>query len=200
MTTRAGFRAAALMVLAVALASCGPSSSDGGAGTSSLATASPTPIALDPCSPQQLTTMDAGLLTVAAVSPLRSPFFVDEDPSTGEGFEAAVVYAIADRLGFSEPEVVWTTTTGDAAIAPGDKAFDFAIGQIPLTPELEGSVSASSPYYVTDQAEQWVLAFAQGNPLVTCVNVALEELTADGVFSTLRDTWLREGNTRPLEE
>jgi hypothetical protein len=37
----------------------------------------------------------------------------------GEGFEAAVAYAVAEKLGFAAEDVVWVRTTFDAAIAPG---------------------------------------------------------------------------------
>lgn len=93
-----------------------------------------------------------GKLTVATGEPAYFPYVIDDAPESGEGFEAAVAYAIAEELGFAPEDVVWVRTTFDAAIAPGPKDFDFNIQQFSITPERAQSIDFSSPYYAADQA------------------------------------------------
>jgi polar amino acid transport system substrate-binding protein len=76
----------------------------------------------------------------------------DDKPQTGKGFEAAVAYAVAGKLGFAKKDVTWVRTTFDQAIAPGPKTFDFNLQQFSITPERKKAVDFSSPYYETTQA------------------------------------------------
>jgi polar amino acid transport system substrate-binding protein len=93
-----------------------------------------------------------GKLTIATGEPAYYPYVIDDAPESGEGFEAAVAYAIAEELGFAAEDVVWVRTGFEEAIAPGPKGFDFNIQQYTITPEREQSVDFSSPYYAADQA------------------------------------------------
>ncbi len=93
-----------------------------------------------------------GKLTIATGEPAYFPYVIDDDPSSGEGFEAAIAYAIAEELGFAEEDVEWVRTTFDAAIAPGPKTFDFNIQQYTITDERKENVDFSSPYYAASQA------------------------------------------------
>jgi polar amino acid transport system substrate-binding protein len=93
-----------------------------------------------------------GKLTIATGEPAYYPYVIDDAPDSGEGFEAAVAYAIADELGFAAEDVVWVRTDFNAAIAPGPKDFDFNIQQYTVTPERQQSVDFSSTYYSADQA------------------------------------------------
>lgn len=93
-----------------------------------------------------------GKLTIATGEPAYYPYVIDDAPESGEGFEAAVAYAIAEELGFAAEDVVWVRTGFDEAIAPGPKSFDFNIQQYTITPERAESVDFSSPYYSADQA------------------------------------------------
>jgi polar amino acid transport system substrate-binding protein len=93
-----------------------------------------------------------GKLTIATGEPAYYPYVIDDAPESGEGFEAAVAYAIAEELGFAPEDVVWVRTGFDEAIAPGPKSFDFNLQQYTITPEREESVDFSSPYYAADQA------------------------------------------------
>ena len=92
-----------------------------------------------------------GKLTVATGEPAYYPWVIDDEPESGEGFESAVAYAVAEELGFAEDDVVWVRTTFDEAIAPGPKDFDFNLQQFSITEEREQSVDFSSPYYETTQ-------------------------------------------------
>jgi polar amino acid transport system substrate-binding protein len=93
-----------------------------------------------------------GKLTIATGEPAYYPYVIDDAPESGEGFEAAVAYAIAEELGFAPEDVVWVRTGFEEAIAPGPKDFDFNLQQYTITPERAASVDFSSPYYAADQA------------------------------------------------
>ncbi|NLE99221.1 MAG: amino acid ABC transporter substrate-binding protein [Propionibacterium sp.] len=101
----------------------------------------------------------AGKLTVATGETAYYPYVIDDDPASGEGFEAAVAYAVADKLGFAPEDVEWVRTSFEAAIAPGPKGFDFNIQQYTITDERKQAVDFSSPYY---QASQAVVAIEGG--------------------------------------
>jgi polar amino acid transport system substrate-binding protein len=77
---------------------------------------------------------------------------IDDKPESGEGFESAVAYAVAEKLGFDHDHVKWVRTGFDEAIQPGKKNFDFNLQQYTITPEREKTVSFSEPYYTTNQA------------------------------------------------
>lgn len=100
----------------------------------------------------ELQTVTAGKLTIATGEPNYEPWFVDDDPSNGKGFEGAVANAVAEQLGFDASDIVWVRTGFDAAIAPGPKEWDFNIQQFSVTDERKKAVDFSSPYYTTTQA------------------------------------------------
>jgi polar amino acid transport system substrate-binding protein len=92
-----------------------------------------------------------GKLTIGTGEPAYYPWVIDDNPESGEGFEAAIAYAVAEQLGFDKADVVWVRTTFDEAIAPGPKDFDFNLQQFSITEERAESVDFSSPYYETTQ-------------------------------------------------
>jgi len=98
-----------------------------------------------------LPTLTAGKLTIGTGLPAYEPWVVGDAPESGEGYEAAVAYAVAEKLGFAPEDVVWVRTTFDEAIAPGPKNFDFNLQQYSITDERKASVDFSSPYYETTQ-------------------------------------------------
>ena len=104
------------------------------------------------CTPDALQTLEAGVLTIATGEPAYYPWVIDDAPEKGEGFEAAVAYAIATELGYDQAAVKWVRTTFDAAIAPGPKTFDFNLQQYSITDERKEVVDFSSPYYKSNQA------------------------------------------------
>lgn len=99
-----------------------------------------------------LETVTEGVLTIATGEPAYEPWVLDDAPESGQGFEAAVAYAVAAELGYEHSDVVWVRTTFDAAIAPGAKDWDFNLQQFSITEERRAAVDFSSPYYVTAQA------------------------------------------------
>jgi polar amino acid transport system substrate-binding protein len=104
------------------------------------------------CTPEDLQTVSDGTLTVATDSPAFPPYFVDDDPTNGEGFESAVAYAIADQLGYDAADVEWVVEPFNSSYAPGPKDFDFDVNQISITPKRAEQVDFSSPYYEAEQA------------------------------------------------
>ena len=127
------------------------SSSAAPAPESSSAAPSPTETP-DECAKENLATLVPGTLTVGTDSPAYPPYFVDDDPSNGQGFESAVAYAVANGLGFTPAEVAWTVVPFNKSYAPGNKDFDFDINQISITPERAEVVTFSDGYYTVNQA------------------------------------------------
>jgi polar amino acid transport system substrate-binding protein len=137
----------ALVVAALAaLAACGSDDNDDSGSSSSTTTKA------SACAKDQLALTTAGQLTVGTDKPAFPPYFVDDDPTNGKGFESAVAYAVAKRLGFDKSEVKWTVVPFNSSYAPGPKKFDFDINQISITPAREKAVDFSSPYYTAPQA------------------------------------------------
>lgn len=93
-----------------------------------------------------------GKLTIATGDIAYEPYVIGDDPASGKGFEAAIAYAIADKLGFAADDVEWVRTSFEAAIAPGPKNFDFNIQQYTITDERKQAVDFSTPYYSASQA------------------------------------------------
>ncbi|WP_435323311.1 transporter substrate-binding domain-containing protein [Streptomyces cinereoruber] len=94
----------------------------------------------------------SGQLTVATDSPAYEPWFDSNTPSNGKGFESAVAYAVAGKLGFAREQVKWVVEPFAHSYAPGPKAFDFDINQISITPQRAKAVDFSTSYYTANQA------------------------------------------------
>ncbi len=138
------FAAIALVPILLVVAGCGSSKSDSSsAGTVASA---------ESCTPDQLQTKTKGTLTVATDKPAYPPYFEDDEPANGEGFESAVAYAIGKQLGFGPTDVKWTVEPFNASFAPGPKEFDFDVNEISITPAREKAVDFSAPYYTANQA------------------------------------------------
>jgi polar amino acid transport system substrate-binding protein len=103
------------------------------------------------CAKSKLQLHTKGVLTVATDSPAYPPYFVNNKPSNGKGFESAVAYAVAAKLGFTPNEVKWTVEPFDSSYAPGPKSFDFDINEISITSARAQEVDFSLPYYDNPQ-------------------------------------------------
>ena len=97
-------------------------------------------------------TVTADKLTVATGEPAYEPWVIDNKPESGKGYESALVYAIADKLGYSKDQVTWKRTTFDAAIAPGTKDWDLNIQQFSITDQRKKAVDFSPSYYNPTQS------------------------------------------------
>jgi len=176
-------RRIAVLAGCLLLSACAtPSAIDLSSGQS--ARSSSVTVDVSPCSRTYQTTVLADRLTVGVSAPLVEPYFIDGDPSSGEGFEAGLVYAIAAELGLPNTGVTWQTVPPE--ITPLDAEVDFVIDR--EVPGLREGISYSAPYVQQPQAA--ALAFAPGNPLIDCVNDALAALTERGELSQLTAQWL----------
>jgi polar amino acid transport system substrate-binding protein len=146
------------LVLALALlaaAGCGGDDGGGAAGTTTTAET-------DACAKDQLQLKEPGTLTIGTDNPAFSPWFEGgtaegsdwefNDPTNGEGFESAVAYAVAEKLGFQKSEVNWIVVPFNQSFRPGEKSFDFDINQISVTAERDRAVDFSDSYYDVNQA------------------------------------------------
>jgi polar amino acid transport system substrate-binding protein len=163
-------RIVTLAFIALFAAACGP----GGSGSSPSAVA-PSQVAsqaaaltpeptTDNCDPSTIDTVTDGKLTVGTDNPAFPPYFEARDggntepwdpewgdPTTGEGFESATAYAIADQLGFDTADVVWIPIAFGTSFAPGPKDFDFFIGQVTFNEERAENADLSEGYYFGNQ-------------------------------------------------
>ncbi len=126
----------------VSLAACGDDSDTADSSTAAAGAS---------CEKADLALVAPGTLTVATDSPAFPPYVIDDDPTTGKGFESAVAYAIADELGFSAEEVKWIRVPFNSTYAPGPKKFDFDLNQVSINAERQAGADFSSPYYTTPQ-------------------------------------------------
>ena len=144
--------AAALAAALLVLAGCGSSDSGSSSSSSASSSTATSANAADKCTKDQLQTRSPGTLTVATDKPAFPPYFEDNDPTNGRGFESAVAYAIARKLGYAKSDVKWTTEPFNSSYAPGPKKFDFDVNQISITPARAKRVDFSTPYFTAPQA------------------------------------------------
>jgi polar amino acid transport system substrate-binding protein len=140
-----------LLVLALALVAVGCGGKKGGSSSGGSTEGGATADA-SKCTPSQMETHTAGTLTVATDKPAYPPYFENDEPENGEGFESAVAYAIGKQLGYPKAKVKWTVEPFDSSYAPGPKDFDFDVNEISITPTREKAVDFSAPYYSANQA------------------------------------------------
>jgi polar amino acid transport system substrate-binding protein len=183
----------ALALIAAVAAAC----SSGGTSPSAAATAGSTPEASaasvapseapsatpDACATDNLALKNPGTLTIGADNPAYPPYFAHTeggntppwedsdftgDPTNGEGFESAVAYAIADKLGIAKDKVTWIPVPFANSFAPGAKEFDFYVTQVSYTPERAQAVDLSDGYY---QVSQSVVAL-KDTPVAAVTSIA----------------------------
>ena len=163
--------AVVLMAVAMFVAACGGST----------ASVSPSASTDTSCAPESLALKTPGVLTIATDNPAYSPWFqggnegaevwigdYNNDPVNGEGYEGAVAYAIAEKLGFDPKSVVWSYTPFDVAIAPGEKDFDILLNQVSIKPERAEAVDFSHGYYSVAQG----VITIEGSPIAGATTIA----------------------------
>jgi polar amino acid transport system substrate-binding protein len=164
-------------VLAVFAAGCGGDDDDDGGSAAGTTTAAETS-GDEACAKDQLDLVSSGKLTIGTDNPAFPPWFDGgtpkgskweiNDPSKGQGFEGAVAYAVAEKMGFAKNEVKWVVVPFDQSFKPGPKSFDFDINQISIKPERANNVDFSEPYYDVNQA----LVALKGSSLAGAKSVA----------------------------
>jgi polar amino acid transport system substrate-binding protein len=143
------------------------SSDDSSSTSSPTATAAAKPAAAA-CDKTSLDLKNAGTLTIATDKPAYPPYFEDDKPSNGKGFESAVAYAVAKELGFTKDEVKWIVVPFNSSYAPGAKKFDFDINQISISPKRAERVDFSKPYFTAPQA----VVATKGSPAASATSLA----------------------------
>ncbi|MCW2737435.1 ABC transporter substrate-binding protein [Nocardioides sp.] len=138
---------AALATATFAFTACAPADeADSGSDAATDSSSSESPAA-DECTPDAMETVTAGTLTIATDTPAYEPWFVDNDPTNGEGYESAVAYAIAEQLGYTADQVAWVTVPFNKVVQPGVKDFDFDVNQVSITEARRKAVDFSSGYF-----------------------------------------------------
>jgi polar amino acid transport system substrate-binding protein len=152
---------AAAVALGTGLAACGSTSSGSNASSSGSGAAS----VAAPCSNAaiQQDLFTKGVLTVGTDKPVYPPWFENNNPANGKGYESAVAYAVAGQLGFKKSQVKWAYEPFDNSYAPGPKKFDFDINEVSVTPVRAQAVTFSNSHYDVQQA----LVALKGTPIVT---------------------------------
>jgi polar amino acid transport system substrate-binding protein len=153
----------------LALAACGEPKDDASSTSSSTATTAAASAAT--CQKADLDLTAAGTLTIGTDKPAYPPYFEDDDPTNGKGFESAVGYAIAAKLGFAKGEVTWKTVPFNSSYAPGKKTFDLDLNQVSISAARKKAVDFSSPYFEAPQA----VVIPKGSKLKTATLAALKD-------------------------
>ncbi len=171
----------------LALAGCGGSSSSSSQGTTSG----------NPCAKGSLPLVNSGQLTVGTDNPAFPPWFGGaekspwkvSDPRSGQGFESAVAFAVANKLGFANSEVKWIVVPFNTSFAPGPKKFDFDINQISYTPARAKVVDFSDSYYDVNQS----VVAKRGTPIATAQSSAdLQQYKLGAQLGTTSYQYIKE--------
>ncbi len=148
-----------------------------------------------------------GKLTVATGNPAFPPWWEGgtteehqewefNDPYLGEGYEGAVTFEVAERLGFSEDDVAFEAIGFNRSFAPGPKDFDFVLQQISFLPERTEGVDFSESYYDVNQA----LVSVQGSPIANATTIGeLKDATLGAPIGTTSLTYIEE-NIQPNQQ
>lgn len=122
---------------------------------------------------------------------------MNDDPESGEGFEAALVYALAEQMGFAKEDVVWVRTDFGEAFAPGEHDWDLNIQQVSISEERQAAVDFSPAYFTPTQA----VIVSKGGKYENATSCA--DL-ADAVFAvmtgTTADTFIMDSITNGSKE
>lgn len=137
--------------LALGFAGCAPVEEESSDDSTAESSGDADPAA-DPAACAEGNTLNDGVLTVGTDSPAYEPWFRDNDPANGKGYESAVAYAVAEQLGFEQDQVEWVKVPFNNSYKPGTKDFDFDINQISITPQRAEVVDFSDSYYNAAQA------------------------------------------------
>ena len=122
------------------MARCAPVSNKTAAGTA------------DKCTKNVLGTLYSGIFTFGTDQPVYPPWYMGDNPASGEGFEAALAYAVAAKMRYARDDVRWVRVPFNAALTPGSKTFDANLSEFSITEQRKAAVDFSSPYFDVTQA------------------------------------------------
>jgi polar amino acid transport system substrate-binding protein len=140
-------------------------------------TGSTAPATAAECAQQNASALvTSGALTIGTDNPAYPPYFQGgtekgsdwkiNDPNTGKGFESAVGYEIASRMGFST--LSWVVVPFKESYAPGPKSFDLDLNQVSYKPARAEAVDFSESYYDVTQA----LVIRKDMPIANATSIA----------------------------
>ncbi|WP_120270954.1 ABC transporter substrate-binding protein [Mycolicibacterium novocastrense] len=104
------------------------------------------------CHKDKLATLYKGIFTFGTDRPVYPPWYMGDNPANGEGFESALAYTIANRLGYAATDVRWVRVPFGEAVAAGAKSFDANLNQFSITEQRRAAVDFSTPYFDVNQA------------------------------------------------
>ncbi len=167
------------------------------AAASSVETIGPSPSVLPTisadCMKGTVATKNSGRLTLSTDNPAYPPWWggnpktqYPNEPAGGDhwklsdpysmmGFEDAVAYAVAAKLGFTPADVDWIpNTVFENAFKPGPKDFDYHLAQISIRPGRAQRVDFSDPYFDSNQAVISMTKASDGtpNPILSVTTIA----------------------------
>jgi polar amino acid transport system substrate-binding protein len=151
MRRRAAVPVLALLSAAAVLSGCAKSSTAASSTPAGSAPSTSTSPSVDACSPSQLKTLTAGVLTIATSKPAYPPYIIDDTPSSGKGYESAVAYAVATKLGYASSAVTWVTPASTRRSSPGPRTSTSTSTRCRSTPTAPRSVDFSTPYLQSAQ-------------------------------------------------
>lgn len=126
---------------------------------------------------------DSTALTIATDNPVFQPWFAGTgtygpwtakpssgtgNPASGEGFESALAYQIAEKMSVATDQVNWTPVNFNESYKPGNRNYDFYLGQVSYSPERAQAVAFSDGYYDVNQA----LVANKGTPITDATTAA----------------------------
>jgi polar amino acid transport system substrate-binding protein len=182
-----------LAVLAIVAGACAPEDDTADEPTGG-GTTEPAPVDAAACA-ADATLVNDGTLTIATGNPAYKPWYGGKstegsewesgtytgDPYTGEGYESAFAYALAEELGFSQDQVQWLGIPFNKSFAPGPKDFDFSMQQVSITEKRAEAVDFSEGYFDVNQA----LIANEGSPAIGATTLAeLQDLTLGAPIGT----------------
>jgi polar amino acid transport system substrate-binding protein len=192
-----------IALLALGAAGCGSDDDEDGGDAAAPATTGAGTEA-DACAKENLQLVNEGRLTIGTDNPAFPPWFGGDpegqweisNPASGEGFESAVAYAVAEKLGFSDDEVDWVVVPFNNSFRPGEKDFDFDINQISVTEERDRAVDFSDSYYDVNQA----LVALNDSPIANATSLAeLKDSQLGAQVGTTSLAYIQE-NIQPSRE
>ncbi|MEO7261692.1 MAG: ABC transporter substrate-binding protein [Jatrophihabitantaceae bacterium] len=163
MEVRSISAAAMSLVALLGVTACSPTDD-----TAGKTNAPGTSAAANECDKSKLSLRTPGTFTVATDNPAYEPWFSDNKPSNGKGYESAVAYAVAKKLGFTPTEVKWVTASFNSVVTPGRKNFDVDINQVSISDERKKAVDFSTGYY---DVAQTVVSY-QGSKIANATSLA----------------------------
>jgi polar amino acid transport system substrate-binding protein len=93
-----------------------------------------------------------GHVTVATDNPVYAPWFVNNTPANGQGYESALAYLVAKEFDFTTKNLKWVTEPFADSYQPGTKSFDFDVNEVTYSAAWAKNVTFSSTYYNVQQS------------------------------------------------